>query len=531
MEQRSIVARYSGEVLVAVGVLAALYLTSVHSYLLFHSMVEVFTIVVACGVFVIAWNARRYMNNNYLLFLGIASVFVALLDLLHTLAYQGMGVFDDRTANLATQLWIAARYVQAVSWLLAPLVLHRRLKPYVLFGAYILATAILLLAILEWHIFPAAYRQGVGLTTFKRVDEYVISTVFVLAIGLLYLKRRDFDAGVLRYLMLSLAFTVFSEIAFSSYVSVYGNANLIGHLLRVVAVYFLYKAIIETGLEKPYAILLRDLKLTQDELSRHAETLKVQNEELRKTEMQLEEDATVLRTRNEELDSYAHTVAHDLKNPLSVIIAASEVINDVADLTRGQINEFMHQIKTTAFEMHGIIENLLLLSEVRKADAPMEPVDMGQVVTNVRRRLSFMIHGCNARLIVPAQWPIVLGYAPWIEEVWANYISNALKYGVDSPCVELSYEILNDDTIRFCTRDGGPGIPPGDRDRLFVPFSWLSRARRNGHGLGLSIVLHIVEKLGGTVGVESNVGKGSVFYFTLPRRVSEETAFRESASV
>jgi signal transduction histidine kinase len=515
LNKSSTVIRSGGNLLLGVILLISLYLTSLHSYLLFHSLIELFTIIVAAGIFVIAWNARAYMNNNYLLFLGIASVFVAFLDALHTLAYQGMGVFRGDTANLATQLWIAARYLQSLSWLVAPLLLGRRLRLRLQIGSYVLITGLLVLSIFYWHNFPAAFVAGAGLTAFKKISEYVISLFLMGSIAFLWQKRQEFDAGVARLIVLSLGLTIASEVAFTSYVSVFGEANLIGHFLRLIAWYVLYKAIIETGLLKPYAILLRDLKSSHDQLRAFADTLQARNEDLIRSENRLREDAATLKARNEELDAFAHTVAHNLKNPLCVIIAAGDVINGVSDLTRKEQREFLQQIKSTAFEMDNIIDNLLLLAEVRKVDAPSEPVDMKRVVNSVRNRLQYLVKEYHGRLIYPEVWPAVIGYGPWIEEVWANYISNALKYGGASPCVELGATLQPGGMIRFWTRDNGLGIPCETQAGLFTPFTQLRNSRKGGHGLGLSIVLRIVEKLGGQVGVESELGKGSLFYFTL----------------
>ena len=115
---------------------------------------------------------------------------------------------------------------------------------------------------------------------------------------------------------------------------------------------------------------------------------------------------------------------------------------------------------------------------------------------------------------MPDDWPSALGYAPWIEEVWINYISNAIKYGGQPPRVELGAEKQADNTVRFWVRDNGPGLSPEDQARLFTPFEQL-QVRAKGHGLGLSIVQRILEKMDGQVGVESEEGKGSLFYFVL----------------
>lgn len=314
MQKSAALIRNNAAILPAVVLLAGLYLTSLYNYLLFHSLVELFTIAVAACIFMIAWNARSYLNNNYLLFVGIAAIFIAFLDLFHTLAYQGMGVFADKTANTATQLWVAGRYLQALSLLIAPFFIGRKLKISVQLVAYFLVTGLLLGSIFTWHIFPVAYVEGTGLTTFKKVSEYIIALFFLASIGILLRKRQEFDPGVIRFLILFLAFMTAAEIAFTSYVSVYGGTNLVGHLLRLVAFFFLYKAIIETGLVKPFAILLRNLQRSEDDLRKQA---------------------AALQTQNQELDAYDHTVAHNLKNPLTVIIASADAITDITNLSRG----------------------------------------------------------------------------------------------------------------------------------------------------------------------------------------------------
>ena len=502
MKKNSALTENAVAILLGTLLLAGLYLTSLDNYLLFHSLVELFTIVVAAGIFMIAWNARSYLNNNYLLFVGIAAVFIAILDVFHTLAYEGIGVFADRTANTATQLWLAGQYLQGLSLLIAPFFIVRKLKIGLQLGAYLLVTGLLLGAIFAWHIFPVAYMESRGLTVFKVDSEYIIVLFFLASIAILILKRREFDPVVLRFLILFLAFTIASEIAFTAYVSVYGGANLVGHLLRLVAFFFLYKAIIETGLVRPYAILLRDLQRSEENLRQHA---------------------AALQTRSEELAAYDHTVAHNLKNPLAIIIASSEAITDIGDLTRKEMREFMEQIKSTAFEMNSIIDNLLLLAELRKVEAPAEPVNMGRVVAAIRKRLGYIIKKNQVQLILPKTWPEVTGYSPWIEEVWANYISNAIKYGGPKPYVELGASLQEDGMVRFWVRDQGQGIPAEAQKRLFVPFSQVGKVHEAGHGLGLSIVRRIIEKLGGQVGVESQPGQGSMFFFTLPAALEDET--------
>ena len=247
-------------------VLFGLYLTSHYSYLLFHSLSEIFSIVVACGIFMIAWNSRQFLDNNYLLFVGIAYLFVGGVDLLHTLAYKGMGVFQGYGADLPTQLWIAARYIESFSLLIAPLFLGRKLRSRLVLIGYLLVVVILLTSIFYWQIFPDCFVEGIGLTPFKKWSEYIICLMLIGSVILLFRRHKDFDKVVLKLLVASIFLTIAAELAFTFYISVYGISNLLGHFCKILSFYLIYKAIIQTGLTKPYDLLFRDLKLSEEAL-------------------------------------------------------------------------------------------------------------------------------------------------------------------------------------------------------------------------------------------------------------------------
>ena len=207
----------------------------------------------------VAWNSRRFHENQYVLFLGVAYLFVGGLDLLHTLAYKGMGVFVGYGPDLATQLWIAARAIEAGSLLAAPIVFHRGLKPRSLLLGQAVVASLLLGSIFYWEVFPVCFVEGVGLTAFKKVSEYLICLALLGAVALLARKRKEFDRDVFALLVASILVTVCSELAFTLYKDVYGPANLIGHLLKIVSFYLIYKALIEMALTRPYNLLFREL--------------------------------------------------------------------------------------------------------------------------------------------------------------------------------------------------------------------------------------------------------------------------------
>jgi signal transduction histidine kinase len=220
----------------------------------------------------------------------------------------------------------------------------------------------------------------------------------------------------------------------------------------------------------------------------------------------------------QELDSYAHTVAHDLKSPLALITGYITMIQSFGDrLTPDELADDLDTIERTTNKMTTIIDGLLLLASVRKLDdVRMDPLDMASIVSEAQRRLAGTIDEAGAEIISPETWPIARGYPLWVEEIWANYISNAVKYGGSPPCVALGATVQADGMVRFWARDNGRGLSEEEQAQLFVQFSRLSQTRVEGHGLGLSIVRRIVERLGGEAGVESEKGKGSTFWFTLP---------------
>ncbi len=231
----------------------------------------------------------------------------------------------------------------------------------------------------------------------------------------------------------------------------------------------------------------------------------------------LQNYANNLRTQNEDLEAYARMVAHDLKSPLGILVGYAETLKELhVDLNPDQLADYLALIARSGRKLEAIINELLLLASVRQEKVDIRPLDMAGILAEVRERLAPMIEETGTRLALPSSWPAVLGYAPWVEEVWINYLSNAIKYGGRPPRITLGHETLKDGMVRFLVQDNGPGISPQDQKKLFTQFPQMSQIRVDGHGLGLSIVRRIVSRLGGQVGVSSMPGRGSIFTFTLP---------------
>jgi len=239
----------------------------------------------------------------------------------------------------------------------------------------------------------------------------------------------------------------------------------------------------------------------------------------------LRQQATELEARNAELDAFAHTVAHDLKTPLSTLVGFSDLLQKrYLQLPPEKFLEMLDIITQSSRRMGNIIDELLLLASVRKMeDVPVSVLDMADIVREAQDRLVSLITEYNAEIITPDTWPEAYGYGPWVLEVWVNYISNAIKYGGTPPRLELGAAIMSPGQVRFWVLDNGKGLTEEEQSRLFVAFNRLQQVSVGGHGLGLSIVQRIVTKLNGEVGVHSKPGRSSRFYFTLPGPLTDAT--------
>jgi len=476
-------------------VLAGLYLARLHGYLLFHSLVELFSIVVACATFMVFWNTRQFLDNSYILLLAIALLFVGAIDLLHTLAFQGMNVLADSDANLPTQLWVAARYVQGLSFLIAPLVLGRRLRAPAVLLAYGLACTLLLQSIVWWRVFPTCYAAG-RLTAFKVISEYAICAILLAAAGLLWRKRAAFEPRVLRLLVASIFITVLGELAFTLYTSPYGPANLTGHYLRLVAFYLIYRALIHTSLVEPYSVLFRELKQAEEDLKR--------------TVAQLADS-------NAELEQFAHIASHDLQAPL---VTVSGFVQLLGRRYKGKLDKEADDFIDNALEgvarMQRMIQDILTYSRVDRQGRPFEQVACSSVLEAVLDNLHGSVRESHAAVTV-TDMPIVRGDGQQLVQLFQNLIGNALKFrAAEAPAVRVRAE-SKEGAWLFSVSDNGIGFPPEASERIFRMFERLHGVSEYpGNGMGLAICRKIVERHGGRIWAESEKGKGATFFFTLP---------------
>lgn len=622
-------------------VIIALYLSRLYSFVLMHTIVEMFSIVVASAIFLITWNTRRFISNNYILFIGIAFLFVSVFDLLHTLAYKGLNVFPGFDANLPTQLWIAARYTGSMSLFAAPLVMNGKARPALQFWLSAAATAFVLASIFVWRIFPDCYVEGEGLTKFKTTSEYVVSGLFGGALALLLRRRKEFEPEVLHFLAGSLVLSIAAEFLFTLYLGVYDLSNMLGHFFKVAAYYLFYKALVETALVKPYQVLFQNLKRSESELREErdraqnyldvARTILVvieadgrvglinrigceilgrpesgilgrnwfdefvparyreevgeafsrlmagaivpveyfENTVLAKggeerliawhntvlrdeqgriiatlssgediTERRKVEEELVMKTRelersNAELSQFASAVSHDLKAPLSTISGFAEVLQERSAVSLDEKGKgHLDRIVTAAYRMERLITDLLSFARLTAGGRTFEPVEAGRIAEMAVENLKRSVEESGA-VVTIEPLPTVAADEMQLLALFQNLIGNALKFRREG-AIQIRIAAR---TISGCgAGDAGCGEKPGSKARWLFSvsdngigidqkhhqtiFTIFERVSRNeaypGTGIGLAVCKKIVERHGGRIWVESEAGKGSTFYFTMP---------------
>ena len=221
-----------------------------------------------------------------------------------------------------------------------------------------------------------------------------------------------------------------------------------------------------------------------------------------------------------DLDAFDHTVAHDLNNVLGSILTSTDLMQfELEQKNYENLEEIIELIKLSSNKSFHVIKELLTLASVRQQDVKIDEIDMSKVFAESEKRVTDLIKSSNAKIIKPTDWPAANGYAPWLEEVWVNFLSNAVKYGGSPPVIELgANQFYGEKKVRYWIKDNGNGLTKREQDQLFKKYERFNQTHIEGNGLGLSIVKRIIEKLGGEVGVISNAipGEGCLFYFTIP---------------
>ena len=247
---------------------AGLYLLNLYNYLFFHILIELFSIIIAFTIFVIGWSTKNYSRNNMIIILAAGFLVVGSIDLLHTLSFKGMEVFPQFDANAPTQFWMAARYVQAVTFLLAAHYLggEKEIRPRAWLYGFMAVGALLIYTVFAGH-FPDCFIEGEGLTPFKVAGEYIISGIFVAAGFVFWKKKAQLGEHIVKWLLLACLGNVLAAMSFTLYVDVYGFYNYLGHIFKLAAVIFIYRALVFESLTNPFHLLFRKIAVANEKLT------------------------------------------------------------------------------------------------------------------------------------------------------------------------------------------------------------------------------------------------------------------------
>lgn len=483
--------------------LACLYFISMRNYLLFHVIVESGSILIAFMVFVVALNTRGFQSNDYLPFIGFVLPFVGVLDFVHTLAYKGMGVFPGYGADLPTQLWIQARYLQSISFAVAPIFLVRKARLKLVLGIYAAVTGLLLLSLFVFDIFPVCYDDKSGLTPFKIYSEYVICLILVISLLLLIRYRGFFKGNMFTYIALSILTNIASELSFTLYVDVFGVANMAGHLLKVLSVFFIYKGLVERGFQEPYTGLFTNLQQSEQDLF------------LTRSE---------LHRKNKELASFVYAAGHDLRTPLT---SAQGYVQLLKRRISGNIGEedrkMLDIVLSSLAHLSTMIKDLLDYACLGEGSIEKRRIRPESIIDKIAVEKREEVVSLRARIEIREDLPDLYMSETRAYEIFANLISNSLKFGREGvpPVVQIGIAGTGDEAIpetheMFFVRDNGAGMTAEVRDHAFDMFFTSQIMGSAGTGAGLAIVKRIVENEGGSIRIESEPGEGTTFYLLLP---------------
>jgi signal transduction histidine kinase len=473
----------------------------VRNYLFFHTIAELFSISIMFVLFAITLNAQKFLKNAYLLVVGIAALFIGILDLLHTLTFTGMNIIPS-PIFFANQFWIATRFFESVVLLSGFLFVGNKYKIHInaLLAIYSIVTLGIILSILYFQIFPVAYIQGVGQTPFKILSEYVIISILIGAFIALFYQKEHFEKDIFVLIATSIILTIFSEFCFTLYVGNFDFLNKLGHIFKVLSFYMIYKANIENGFKRPIETFFHDLKVSEEKIKEYSQELESQ-----------------IRTKNR----FFSIISHDLRNPFTALFGFTELLLEKhAKYSEKERDDIIRMLYNTSHKTYQLLENLLSWSRTQTNTMPFNPVRF-----NIKELLdeSFILIGHNARLKdidVKRDYTsaLVVGDTQMIETVLRNLLSNAVKFTPKGGTITIQTQ-PTEGFLQVNIIDTGVGISAEKIKQLFQIDKIVSTKgteNETGSGLGLVLSTEFVAIHKGKLWAESELDKGSRFSFTIP---------------
>ncbi|MEW6667568.1 MAG: MASE3 domain-containing protein [Thermodesulfobacteriota bacterium] len=487
------------------------------SYLVFHNITEFFSIMVSLSIFGVGWYSYKQSEDRHALFLSAAFLTIGLMDFMHTLANAAMPPFiTPNSSNKSTQFWIAARLLSAVALLGSAFVYPEGRSRWLSKGALIAgAVGLSGLAFTGVTFFPsqvpATFVVGVGLTPFKKVSEYLVVLLLIVAFMAYWKRMAKTGDTHLVYFLAAFVISIFSELVFASYRTVFDTYNVLGHVYKTVAFYLIYRGIFATSVKRPYAAL-----------SNANEKLRAEIEERQRAEERLRTYATRLEQSNRDLEDFAHVASHDLQEPLRKIQTFSDLLagegpEPLDDKARG----YLVRMQRSAERMQSLVQDLLRYSRVASKAEPFTRFPLSNAAKEAVTDLAVPRGETGARIEID-DLPEVEADSVQMRQLFQNLIGNALKYcGKRKPLVKVrGTSSPSDPVVEIHVQDNGIGFGEEYLEKIFKPFQRLhgKTSPYEGTGMGLAICRRIVERHGGSITARSRPGEGSTFIVRLPKK-------------
>jgi signal transduction histidine kinase len=491
---RSTVSVSRWEVVAIACLILGILASRLHSFLLFHTLVELFTLSVGFISFSLAWSTRRYLEDGFLRVAGLATGPTAIVTLLHTLTYKGIGVFPDLGANLATQLWIALRLLQAGSFLAAttPRLASQPAERIVVgFG---LAAAAFIVLIFS-GTFPACYVEGLGLTPFKIGAEYAVMAILALAALRLWRDPTPRNPTIKALAIAMLAASGLESMAFTLYVDVYGAMNMIGHVLALICALLIYTAVAWVGLAIPQDALYASQQAAKNQFRMDAERA------------------------NQDIVRFAEVLAHHLQEPVrQQYVYCQRLAKVLQSPLPEDARTALDYVQAGALRQRTLVRDALRYLSVARSLPCGPPCDANMSLDTALYLLRSKIAAADAR-IERAPLPHVRIDQDRLAEVFAILIDNAITFRKEEAALVISVTATkhHPDGIVLSVTDNGPGIPKEFHERIFRVFERLTGidAAGGSTGIGLALAKRIIEAADGKIWVETAAQGGTAFHVLL----------------
>lgn len=474
-------------------VILLMYISQIN-FLLFHTFSELISVIISCCIVIIAVNTYKISKDSYFTFIAIAFCFANLFSLIHALTYKGMNIIPGYDHNLSAQLWIISRYTESISIFISFMLLKGRtlkVKPTII--VYALITSVLFLIVSQRGIFPACFVEGTGLTKFKMGSEIIISSIYLACIILTYKNRNFFYPRIFKFLTMSLVFSFFSEISLISYTSLYGFSNRVGHIFLIFSTWFLYKAAVVTTIKKPFNILFKELNLAKKQAE----------------------------FANQAKSDFIASLSHELRSPLNAIIGFSDILltDNYQQLSVKQ-EKYLNNIALGGKHLLTLVNDLLDISKIEagKMEFIYEDFKSNIVINDIVTGLKSLAIKKNISIKTKLTGVSINADIKRFKQIIYNLLSNAIKYTGEGGKIIINSGV-NEDQLVVSIEDTGIGISKEDYDKIFTQFKQIDSSytrNQEGSGLGLSLTKKLIELQGGSIYFESELNKGSRFWFVLP---------------